>query len=43
VSGALEVGPRLGDPAAETIATMLTTSPDPQEMTEDAERLVFSD
>ena len=43
VSGALEVGPRLGDPAAEAIATMLTSPPDPQEMTDDAERLVFSD
>jgi putative phosphoesterase len=43
VSGALEVGPRLGDPAAETIAELLTSPPSPQEMAEDAERLVFSD
>ena len=43
VSGALEAGPRLGDPAAETIAALLTSPPDPHEMTEDAERLVFSD
>ena len=43
VSGALEVGPRLGDPASETIATLLNSPPSPEEMAEDAERLVFSD
>jgi len=43
VAEALAVGPRLGDPAAEVIANLLTSPPGPAQIIEEAEGLVFSD
>lgn len=43
VSGSLEAGTRLGDPAAETITALLTAPPSPREIIDDAESKVFTD
>jgi predicted phosphodiesterase len=43
VSGAVQAGPLLGDPAAETIERLLTAPPSPREIIEEAESLVFTD
>ncbi|MBR7832119.1 metallophosphoesterase family protein [Actinospica durhamensis] len=43
VTEAIEVGHRLGDPAAEVIERLLTTPPTPSEVEEDARRLTYSD
>lgn len=43
VAQAIEIGRRLGDPAAEVIELLLMTPPTPSEIEEDAERLTYSD
>jgi hypothetical protein len=43
VARAIEVGHRLGDPAADLIERLLLTPPTPSEVEEDARQLTYSD
>jgi hypothetical protein len=43
VSESIERTRQAGDPAADTIAALLTTPPSPREVIDHAERLMFSD